>query len=188
MRFAMTVGLVGILAAPAVAQTEQWSQPSKTERWSEAPAPPAPSSTPPAGETGLWSSPTYTDRVDPRKMDEPEVLASPGPIEQALVGSWDIRVPGGIWYSSDGSRIYRNYTPGAPINRLTVAADGSYRWGEHSGRLLEVNPWFAQPGERYFAVQFSPENRYIARYDASSEKLNLFFWGVGGHAATGTRR
>lgn len=100
----------------------------------------------------------------------------------------ELWVPGGIWYSTDGSTVFRNYTPGAAMNRLTIGSDGNYRWASGRGRLIEIRPWFAQEGERYFAVQMSPEARYMARYDAAKGRLNLFFWGVGGHAATGKRR
>lgn len=81
----------------------------------------------------------------------------------------------------------RHHTPGASSNRLAIRADGTYLWGDRSGRLVEVRPWFANAGERYYAIQMDAENRYMARFDAATGKLNLFFWGVGGHAASGTR-
>ena len=175
--------------APAPApKTEIWSQPTTTERWSEAPSPAPRASNGQSGTTEIWSSPSYTRQVDPRLMEEPEVVAGGGPLEPGLAGTWDLWVPGGIWYSSDGASVYRNYTPGAAVNRLSIGADGSYRWGGFGGRLTEVRPWFAQEGQRYFAVQMDAKNRYMARLDPEDGKLRLFFWGVGGHAATGTRR
>ncbi|MGS1017490.1 hypothetical protein [Allosphingosinicella humi] len=195
-------------ASPARAQyTEQWSQPTTTGVWSETPAaPPAPPPAPPpprastplprpapqpravdSGRTSNWSSPTYTHQVDPERMANPDVVANARPHESGLNGRWELWVPGGFWYSSDGTAIYRRYTPGASINRLVIRADGTYRWGDRSGRLIEVRPWFANAGERYYAVQMDAQNRYMARFDAATGKLNLFFWGVGGHAASGTR-
>jgi hypothetical protein len=140
-----------------------------------------------AQTTGVWSTPTRTQQVDPERMNNPEVVARPGPLERMLVGTWELWVPGGVWYSSDGLTVYRNYTPGAVMNRLSIRADGGYRWGDHEGRLVEIRPWFAQEGDRYFAVAMDTSNRYMARWDGSQKRLLLFFWGVGGHAATGTR-
>lgn len=197
VNFAVAAAAMLLGGSAASAQyTEQWSTAPKTEQWSMPSAPPAPPPpAPPAPRSrdtappssGQWSAPTYTQQVDPKRMEHPEIVARPGPIERRLVGNWNLWVPGGIWYSSDGSTVYRNYTPGAAINRLRIAADGRYVWGNHRGHLVEIKPWFANPGERYFAVQMDANNRYMARYDARTGKLNLFFWGVGGHAATGER-
>lgn len=206
-------GLIVFSSGSAVfAQTEQWSQPTRTEQWSVPDPAPQPKQkqpkqqqqkqqkqkqqdswsqqkTPPPAPSGSgqWSQPTYTQQVDPRTMDNPDIVAMPGPLHPGIVGTWDLWVPGGMWYSSDGSRVYRNYTPGADMNRLHIQADGSYRWGSYRGRLTEVKPWFAQAGERYYAVQMDSNTRYMARYDPGTGKLNMFFWGVGGHAASGTR-
>jgi|GEM_PF-3099835 len=140
-----------------------------------------------AQTTGVWSTAPRTEQVDPNKMDEPDMVSTPGPIERMLVGTWDLWVPGGFWYSSDGTRIFQHYTAGAAMNRLTIEADGSYRWGSHKGRLVEIRPWFAQPGDRYYAVAMNESVKYMARWNKQEDKLSLFFWGVGGHAATGTR-
>ena len=48
-------------------------------------------------------------------------------------------------------------------------------------------PLVRAAGERYYAVALDGSARYMARFDESEGKLHLFFWGVGGHAATGTR-
>ncbi|WP_253816967.1 hypothetical protein [Myxococcus xanthus] len=201
-RSVLAVSFVVLACAPAIAQTGQWSQPTKTEQWSQPPQqqpqaqtrPPAqsPAPTPPApdkpaqSQPGLGSSPT-AQQVDPRAMDNPEVVQPQGKVPAGMVGRWNLWVPGGIWYSTDGSRIYRNYTQGAAMNTLTIRANGTYSWGGTTGRLTEIRPWFAQPGERYFAVQLDADLKYMARHDAGKGKIDLFFWGVGGHAATGTR-
>lgn len=138
-------------------------------------------------QTTDWAKPTYTQQVDPASMDEPEVVANPGPIERMLVGEWDLWVPGGIWYSSDGLHVYQNYTPGAAMNRLVIRTDGTYRWGDREGKLVEIRPWFAQPRDRYYAVAMNESMRYMARWNAETDELLLFFWGVGGNAAKGTR-
>jgi hypothetical protein len=138
-------------------------------------------------QTTQWALPPQTQQVDPRKMDNPDVVARPGPLERMLAGSWELWVPGGVWYSSDGRSVYQHYTPGAAMNRLTIRADGSYQWGGQKGRLVEVRPWFAQEGQRYYAVSMNASTRYMARWDAAKDQLLMFFWGVGGHAATGAR-
>ncbi len=198
----LAVSLVALAYAPAAAQTGQWSQPTKTEQWSQppqqqpqahprpqeqSPAPAPPKGGPGQSQPDRWSSPTTTQQVDPRAMDNPEVVQPQGKVPAGMVGRWNLWVPGGIWYSTDGSRIYRNYTQGAAMNSLTIRANGTYSWGETTGRLTEIRPWFAQPGERYFAVQLDANLKYMARHDAAKGKIDLLFWGVGGHAATGTR-
>lgn len=120
-------------------------------------------------------------------MDDPELLSNQAAPPTGMVATWELWVPGGVWYVEDGSRIYRSYTPGAAMNRLTIAANGTYEWATQQGRLQEIKPWFALEGQRYFAVQMAPGMRYMARYDAAKDKIDLFFWGVGGHAASGTR-
>ncbi len=137
--------------------------------------------------TERWAEPVRAERVDPKRMENPDVVARPGPLDGRVVGAWDLWVPGGVWYRQDGRTVYRMYTPGAAMNRLTVAADGSYRWAGRSGRLVEIRPWFAEAGQRFYAVSLDGSNRYMARFDEAQGKLLLFFWGVGGHAATGTR-
>ena len=139
------------------------------------------------GQTASWSTPTRTEQVDPEWMKNPRPVTGGGALEAGLAGTWDLWVSGGFWYSSDGLRVYRNYTPGAAMNRLSISRDGRYRWHQHRGRIAEIQPWFAQPGERYYAVQMDGATRYMARYDAAKDEVNLFFWGVGGHAAKGTR-
>lgn len=185
------------LTTPTLAQTEQWSQPTRTEQWSQPQHPPQPKApqqpttpTPPTNQAerpGIWSTPGQTRQVDPKAMDNPEVVRPQGKAPARMTGRWKLWVPGGIWYSGDGSRVYRNYTPGADMNSLTIRANGTYSWGRKSGPLVEIRPWFTQPGDRYFAVQLDATLKYMARYDAAKDKVDLFFWGVGGHAATGTR-
>ncbi|WP_205570738.1 hypothetical protein [Brevundimonas naejangsanensis] len=190
-------------SGPAAAQTQQWSSPVTTERWSEAPTPPPPAPpanptrpaparpapdrpnpTPPAPSTGA----PYTPQVDADWMAHPRPVTSRAPLPAAMVGRWELWVPGGVWYSQDGAQVLRHHTAGAALNSLTIRPGGAYVWAGRQGRLTEIQPWFAQPGERYFEVRMDSQNRYMARYDAANDRINLFFWGVGGHAARGDRR
>lgn len=180
----------------AAAQTQQWSSPVTTERWSEAPPPastspaparPRPAPAKPAGPSPSTGAP-HTQQVDADWMANPRPVASPAPLPAAMIGRWELWVAGGVWYSQDGARILRHQTPGAALNSLTIQPGGGYVWAGRQGRLTEIQPWFAQPGERYFEVRMDAQNRYMARYDAANDRINLFFWGVGGHAARGDRR
>jgi hypothetical protein len=183
-----------VVPVSAAAQTTQWSSPVTTERWSEAPATPPAKDEPRSaregekqGERPRWSDAPYTPQVDPADMDNPAVVERPAPLPAGIAGDWRLHVPGGVWYSQEGDRIMRNHSAGASLNRLIIRGDGSYDWAGRRGRLMEIRPWFAQPGERYFAVRMNADNQYMARYDSDQDRLNLFFWGVGGHAARGDR-
>lgn len=185
---AMAALFTGLAATAVAAQTQQWSSPVTTQRWSEAP-PPAesrPDGRRPSAATDQGA--TYTQPVDPDWMANPRPVRGNRSLPTGLAGQWSLWVPGGVWYSEDGERILRHQTAGAALNGLTISSDGSYRWAGQRGRLVEIQPWFAQPGERYFAVRMDAQNRYMARYDEANDRLNLFFWGVGGHAARGDRR
>jgi hypothetical protein len=138
-------------------------------------------------QTQVWSTPTRTEQVDPKKMERAEPVAKPGPLDARVVGSWDLWVPGGVWYSTDGRTVYQNYTPGAAMNRLQVMADGSYRWGAKQGKLVEVRPWHAQPERRYYTLTAPSGAVYELYHNDTDGKLVFLFGGVGGHAATGTR-
>ena len=105
-----------------------------------------------AAQTQQWSTPTRTEQVDPRRMERAEVVANPRPFDARLAGAWELWVPGGVWYQSDGRTIYRRYSPGAAMNRLQIASDGSYAWNGRRGRLVEVRPWHAQAGVRYYQL------------------------------------
>lgn len=150
-----------------------------------------------AAQTQQWSIPTRTEQVDPRRMEWAEVVTNPGHIDPALAGAWDLWVPGGVWHRSDGRTTYRRYTPGAAMNRLQITADGGYAWDGRRGRLVEVRPWHAQAGVRYYQLPHPAGGTYDLYLCAgaavetlcrgSEGKLMLLFGGVGGHAATGTR-
>lgn len=124
--------------------------------------------------------------VDPRQMDRAPRVAQPGPVDARIIGTWDVWIPGSVYYLSDGRRVSQHYQPGAAMNRLEIAADSRYRWGERNGRLEEVQPWHHQPGRRYFRIVHASGNEYEFYY-GDGDKLVLLFGGVGGHAATGTR-
>ncbi len=107
-------------------------------------------------------------------------------IEPQISGAWDVWISGAVTYSTDGRTIYQSYEPGAAMNRLEIAPDGRYRWGQHVGKLVEVLPWHHQPGRRYYRVTHAGGSEYDFYY-ADGDKLILLFGGVGGHASTGTR-
>lgn len=150
-----------------------------------------------AAQTQQWSTPTRTEQVDPRRMERAEVVANPAPFDPRLAGTWELWVPGGVWYQTDGRTAYRRYTPGAAMNRLQIAADGGYTWDGRRGRLVEVRPWHAQAAVRYYQLPHPGGGTYdlylctgaaVETLCRGSEgRLVLLFGGVGGHAATGTR-
>lgn len=175
------------------ATTKQWSEPTTTKQWAETPATQQRMETP---ATQQWAAPTttqqwaevvVTEQIDPSHFDRAKEVPNPGPLETRLVGEWELWVPGGFWYSSDGRNVYQHYTPGAAMNRLVIRADGSYRWASAQGRLVEVRPWHAQPDRRYYRVQAESGSEYEIYWDSSSDRLLMLFGGVGGHAATGSR-
>lgn len=124
--------------------------------------------------------------IDPARMQRAEAVANPARLDRALTGAWDVWIPGSVTYSSDGRTVYRNYQPGAAMNRLDIAADGRYRWGNASGRLEEVRPWYHQPGRRYYRLRHASGDEYEF-HRSDGDQLIVLFGGVGGHAATGTR-
>jgi len=172
----------------AETQTQQWSSPTTTQRWSEAPAPRSSAGQRQAAAGPPQAPAPYSGRVDPSWMDNPRLVDQASAPPQAMTGQWALWTPGGVWYSQDGQRILRHHASGAALNTLTIYRDGAYRWAGQEGRLVEIQPWFAQPGERYFEVKLDSQNRYMLRYDPANDRINLFFWGVGGHAARGDRR
>lgn len=130
-------------------------------------------------------APVRTRQVDPKDMERAKPVENPAPFQAELAGTWDIWVPGGIWYSSDGRTIFQNYTPGAAMNRLVIHADGKYEWAAKKGALLEVRPWYAQEGRRYFRIVQANAAEY--ELFLKDGQLIFLFGGVGGHAATGTQ-
>ncbi|HEX5581138.1 MAG TPA: hypothetical protein VFX39_06130 [Gemmatimonadaceae bacterium] len=139
-----------------------------------------------AQNTPVWSTPTRTEQVDPARMERAPVVSKPGPIDRRLVGAWDVWISGAVTYRTDGRAVYQRYEPGAAMNRLQISADGRYQWGDRKGRLVEVQPWHAQEGRRYWRIANAQGTEYEFYY-ADGDKLVVLFGGVGGHAATGTR-
>lgn len=125
-------------------------------------------------------------QVDPRSMERAARVSNPGPVDGRIVGAWEVWIPGSVFYTTDGLRVAQHYQPGAAMNRLEIASDGRYRWGDKQGRLEEVRPWHAQANRRYFRVVNAGGNEYEFYY-GTGDKLVVLFGGVGGHAATGTR-
>lgn len=102
-------------------------------------------------------------------------------------GEWEVWIPGAVTYLAKDDAVYRQYTPGATMNRLQVRADGSYQWGEVKGKLKTVNPWYAQEGVTYYRVEDKSKNTYDFWYKKETDQLIFLFGEVGGHAATGSR-
>lgn len=128
----------------------------------------------------------FAQRANPADMERSPEVARPGPIDPRVVGAWDVWISGAVTYRTDGRSVYQRYEPGAAMNRLEIAADGSYRWGRKSGRLVEVRPWHHQADRRYYRVVHSNGGEYDFYY-ADGDRLVILFGGVGGHASTGTR-
>lgn len=124
-------------------------------------------------------------RADPAGMQRSPEVRRPAPVDPRVAGAWDVWISGAVTYSSDGRSVYQNYEPGAAMNRLEIAPDGRYRWGNHSGRLVEVLPWHHQPDRRYYRVVHQSGMEYD--FYADGDRLIILFGGVGGHASTGTR-
>lgn len=127
-----------------------------------------------------------TQRVNPADMERSPEVARPGPIDPRLAGAWDVWISGAVTYNTDGRSVYQRYEPGAAMNRLEIAADGRYRWGSSTGRLVEVLPWHHQPERRYYRVVHSSGVEYDFYY-GDGDRLVILFGGAGGHASTGTR-
>ena len=108
-------------------------------------------------------------------------------IEKGITGSWEVWIPGAVTYTAKENAVYQKYIPGAAMNRLEIRSDGSYQWGNQKGRLIEVRPWHAQEGRRYYRISDLKGNEYDFWYDTSKNQLTVLFGEVGGHAATGTR-
>jgi hypothetical protein len=199
MRYSSTCSFFGLLCAGSVpfggnlamAQTQVWSETERTEVWSETQPPPArekkaeavkpPAATEPK-KTEVWSTPTTT-KVE--KL-ETKTVKTGNKVDPRLVGTWDVRIPTTVSYSSDGRRVYRHVEPGADFNRLTIRADGSYQWGSAKSTLKEVRPWFADEGQRYFEIAKDKKNKYFIRFNEADRTLAMFF-DVGGFVAKGTR-
>lgn len=126
------------------------------------------------------------ERIDPERMQRAPAVANPDPLDLRITGNWEVWIPGTMQYLTDGRAVYQQYQPGAAMNQLEIAQDGSYRWGGRSGRLEEVRPWHYQSGRRYYRMRHVNGNEYEF-YHGDGDRLVVLFGGVGGHAATGTR-
>lgn len=104
-----------------------------------------------------------------------------------IVGDWDVWIPGAVSHVTSETRIYSVYQPGAAMNRLSIKSNGQYTWGEKSGSLKKVTPWYADPAKSYYQVEDIRGNTYDFWYKSESDELILLFGEVGGMAATGTR-
>lgn len=132
--------------------------------------------------TERWAEPAHTTARD---LAEPEPVEAPESMEPGLSGVWALWIPTGVSYHTDGTDVIQRITPGAGADALTIRPDGSYTWRQHTGRLREVRPWFAQEEQRYYEVSDGAET-YLLRYEEADDAVNLFFT-VGGHMARGQR-
>lgn len=147
-----------------------YTEVSLTYELSEASAAPAPSPSPapqpqrpaPAPEGPGHGPGAAAARLDPR-----------------LIGRWNLRIPSGIGYSTDGTHVYQKITPGAELGVLTIRPDGSYTWegiywnrgGERvvRGQLApadrvsnlsgEAPSWSVRDGKSGYRIFWSPDNR-----------------------------
>lgn len=127
-----------------------------------------------AGAQQRWSEgPEYTVVERPRALDG------------RLVGSWDLWISGGVDYLTDGRDVYQRFTPGTGRGRIVVRRDGRYQWGESSGRLVEVRPYFAQDHLRYWLLK-DQTGSYLLTYDERGTPFRILHT-VGGVMATGER-
>lgn len=134
----------------------------------------------------LLSQVALAQRANPADMERSPEVRRAGPVDSRIVGVWDVWISGAVTYTTDGRSVYQQYEPGAAMNRLEIASDGRYRWGNKMGRLVEVLPWHHQSGRRYYRVVHSGGTEYDF-YHADGDRLVILFGGVGGHASTGTR-
>ncbi|WP_210412708.1 MBT domain-containing protein [Luteimonas granuli] len=139
-----------------------------------------------AGLTGGCSA-QAAERVNPEHMQRAPLVAGPGALDPRIIGKWEVWIPGAVQYLADGRAVYQQYQPGAAMNQLEIARDGSYRWGGQRGRLEEVRPWHHQPGRRYYRVRRANGDEFEFYHADDGDRLIVLFGGVGGHAATGTR-
>lgn len=119
----------------------------------------------------LFSSPLYAQAIKNRE----------------IVGNWEVWIPGAVTYLAKDDALYRQYTPGAWMHRLQIRADGSFKWGDHEGKLERVKPWHAEDHQVYYRIADKRNNTYDFRYKKETDQLIILFGEVGGHAATGTR-
>lgn len=104
-----------------------------------------------------------------------------------FIGNWEVWIPGAVTYTLKDADLYREYKPGAPMNKLTIKSDASYIWGARKGVLKRVNPWYAEEGRVYYRISDKNNNFYDFWHKKESNQLIFLFGEVGGHAATGTR-
>lgn len=105
-----------------------------------------------------------------------------------VVGKWDVWIPGAVTYvATTDNRAQMVYQPGAAMNTLTIQANGQYTWGDHTGTVEIVKPWYAQVGVTYYRISDLRKNTYDFWYKEETDQLILLFGEVGGHAATGAR-
>lgn len=101
---------------------------------------------------------------------------------------WEIWIPGAVSYlvkaDHSADMVYQH---GAAMNELTIGANGDFTWGEHSGTLEIVTPWYAEEGKAYFRISDIRNNTYDFWYKEETDQLVILFGEVGGHAATGSR-
>lgn len=195
--------VAAVVAFPAEAQTQQWSQPTTTGQWSQ------------PTTTGQWSQPATAEREPDagapaaRRPSHaaPELVPSPagdragaapaaregaaagrapaGPFDPRLVGHWSVRIPTGVGYRTDGRSVYQVVTPGADLERLEVRADGRYCWGSHCGEARRASPYFEMPGERYYTISDGKDDYALAFVEARGS-VKIVYTG-GGLMAEGQR-
>lgn len=107
--------------------------------------------------------------------------------DREITGQWNLWIPGAVVYLEKDRDLYRTYSPGAPMNKLSIAADGTYTWGITKGKLRKVTPWYQQEGVTYYSLHDDKNNTYDFWYKKATDELIFLFGEVGGHAATASR-
>lgn len=130
------LALACVLALPAWAQTQVWSEAPKTQRWSEAPAPstPPPASTGTApGRTQQWAAPTYTERRSDADIQR-QVDAIARDAERGA------RAGRGYWNGGQGSAQVPDQAWREHMQRSRAQDQFQREQDEHYRRQREFNP------------------------------------------------
>jgi hypothetical protein len=122
-------------------------------------------------------------------------VKNPGPLDQAILGAWDISIPG-VAYQTEtdrGTHLERklHVGTGAGMGVLTIQPDGSFVWVKsgykQTGRLQQVLPRnFADPKKTYWRIHHGKDVYYIA--SETPGELTVYSPGSNLFAAAGKKR
>src|SRR5690606_31762211 len=69
---------------------------------------------------------------------------------RGIQGEWEVWISGAVTRRAVDDMVVRSYQPGASMNNLKIAADGSYTWGSVKSKLKLAKPWYAEANRDYF--------------------------------------